>query len=342
MLGIDVSMDTLDCTLLDSATRRALWTRQFKNTEKDIKRLLKAVPPEHIWALEPTGRYGTPLVKMARTAGRDVRLADTRRAKSFLRSVQGRAKCDRLDGKGLGLFALSRELPSYPVKSDEVEHVAQLMKARRGIAQSLQQLEAQAKALPRASESLQPAIDALKLQERNIKLEVAALLKAATEPVATEPVTTGVSSEATKYLVASLACAPKLMKIPGVGQVTAATIAAALAGRSFSHSDSFVAYCGLDVEVRQSGRKKGNLGLTKQGDAELRRLLYLAAQANLKSKDSPFKAHYERERAKGLPTTAALCSVARKIARICWSLAYHYTEYDSDRVYQNHKNPKNA
>ncbi len=88
------------------------------------------------------------------------------------------------------------------------------------------------------------------------------------------------------------------------------------------------------VRVRQSGKKSGQLGLSKQGEAELRRLLYLAAQASLRAKDSPFKAQYERERAKGLSSTAALCAVARKIARLSWSLVAHGTSYDPQRVYK--------
>jgi transposase len=90
----------------------------------------------------------------------------------------------------------------------------------------------------------------------------------------------------------------------------------------------------LDVGVRQSGKKNGQTGLTKQGDGELRRLLYLAAQSNLRSRNSPFKAQYEKERAKGLSSTAALCAVARKLARLAWSLHRHRTPYDPQRVYQ--------
>ena len=80
--------------------------------------------------------------------------------------------------------------------------------------------------------------------------------------------------------------------------------------------------------------------LTKQGDGELRRLLYLAAQANLRSRNSPFKAQYERERAKGLSSTAALaalCAVARKLARLAWSLHKHGSTYDPNRVHQQNQ-----
>ncbi|MBV9851981.1 MAG: transposase, partial [Armatimonadetes bacterium] len=100
-----------------------------------------------------------------------------------------------------------------------------------------------------------------------------------------------------------------------------------------------------DVGVPQSGRKKGERGLTKQGDAELRRLLFNCASASLRAKDSPFKAQYERERAKGLSSTAALCAVAlcaaaRKMAKVCWSIVQHGTEYDPARVYQQPKPKK--
>ena len=71
---------------------------------------------------------------------------------------------------------------------------------------------------------------------------------------------------------------------------------------------------------------------TKQGDAELRRLLYLAARANLRCKDSPFKNQYQRELAKGLAKTSALCAVARKLAKVLWSLHRHGTVYEASRV----------
>lgn len=63
-------------------------------------------------------------------------------------------------------------------------------------------------------------------------------------------------------------------------------------------------------------------------------LLFLCASASLRAKDPVFKEQCEREKAKGLPTTAALCAVARKIAKVCWSIARHGTDYDPARVRQ--------
>ena len=63
----------------------------------------------------------------------------------------------------------------------------------------------------------------------------------------------------------------RLEAVPGIGRLTAATVAACLARKDFDHPDQFVAFVGLDIAVRQSGKRCGDLGLTREGDAELRR-----------------------------------------------------------------------
>lgn len=330
MLGIDVSKATLDCTLLDPVTRKILWYRSFDNTPSGIGRLLKVTGPESPWALEPTGSYSTQVVKLARAAGRDVRLAEPRRVKRYNQSIQSRAKCDRLDSAGIALFALSADLPAYPLKSDVVDHLDQLLKARKGLALSLQQLEAQSRTLPRASAALKPAIDALKLQREQLDRDIKALTDSDSKAAVVDA---KANIDATLSPTPSLACVKELMRVPGIGQITASTIAARMVDRSFPHSDSFVAYCGLDIAIKQSGQKRGNHGLTKQGDAELRRLLYLCAKSSIRAKNSPFKEHYEREQKKGYSKTAALCAVARKMARLCWALVQHNESYDRERVY---------
>jgi hypothetical protein len=41
---------------------------------------------------------------------------------------------------------------------------------------------------------------------------------------------------------------------------------------------------------------------------------------------------YQHDRAKGLPTTAALVVIARRIARMAWSVYTHKTDFDPKRV----------
>ena len=314
MLGIDVAKDTLACTLLDPHTRKTLWRKSIPNTACAITTLLSSTPADAPWVLEPTGRYSTPVAILARKAQRRVLLAPPRQAKSFLRSIQCRAKTDKLDSEGLALFALSQALAPYPLKTPMQEQIDQLLLARRGLARAAASFGQQLKELPHAKEPLTKALTQIKAQLKVLDKEIAALT--------TEP---------------ELAAAARLRQVPGIGPVTAAALASRLAGKQFSHPDKLVAYIGLDIGVQQSGRKKGERGLTKQGDAELRRLLFLCASASLLCKDTGFKEQYERELFKGLPSTAALCAVARKMAKVCWSIVQHGTEYDPARVYQQSK-----
>jgi transposase len=314
MLGIDVSKDTLSCTLLDPVTRHVVWHKEISNTPAGYKQLLRYTPAPHPWVLEPTGRYSQDVARAAREAGRDVRLAQPKKAQSFFRSMQSRAKTDKLDAKGLAFYGLSCNLAPYPLKTPMQEEVDQLLSARRGLSQSLSELQARQRDLPRAAQTLAPAIAALKEQIKAADRQLAKLNK-----------------------TPEFQAVKELQKVPGIGPVVAMTLVSRLSARSFGHPDQFVAYCGLDIRVLQSGKKRGELGLSKQGESELRRLLYLAAKASLRSKDTTFKEQYEREMAKGLSKTAALCAVARKMARLCWSMVRHGSTYDPNRVF-NQKN----
>jgi transposase len=103
MLGIAVSKATLVCALRDPLTRQILWEAAVANQPEGFRRLLDKTDPQTPWVLEPTGRYSLAVVKAARQAGREVKLAAPRKARQFLRSLQPRAKTDKLDGRGLAL-----------------------------------------------------------------------------------------------------------------------------------------------------------------------------------------------------------------------------------------------
>ncbi len=311
MLGIDVSKDTLACTLVDRNTREVQWRQTVPNSSVGWESLLAKTPAEVPWVLEPTGRYSVPGVEAARQADRKVLLASPRKAKSFLASLQTRAKTDRIDSRGLALMALSQPLPDYPLKSPEVEILGQLMSARALLTSQVAQLQQQQEQLAHIAAVLSEAITALKQQIRALDQQI---------------------KEQARQTASVAATIKTLKEVPGIGPLTATAVAVCLTSKSFAHPDQFIAYIGLDIGVCQSGQRHGQRGLTKQGHADLRRLLYLCAQANLLCKSSPFKNQFARECAKGLPKTAALCAVARKLAKVCWSLHKHQTSYDAARV----------
>ena len=313
MLGVDVSSQSLETALCLDQRSEPQWRRQVPNTPAGVDDLLARTPAHVPWVVEPTGRYSLLVVQRAQAAGRTVLLAPTRQAKLFLKSLQSRAKTDKLDGRGLALFGHSRPLPVYRLKSENVEKLDQLLSARKLLSRQRAGLKLQAEALPHARAALGPAVEALTRQIKALDKQIAA-----------------VSTDPQQY--PEFAATKRLLKVPGIGRVTAAALASRLSAKRFARPDQLVAYAGLDVGVRQSGKRTGYTGLTKQGDAELRRLLFVCAKAAVSGKDNPFKTQYLREKGKGLSPTAALCAVARKMACVCWSIHKQGADYDPARV----------
>ena len=86
----------------------------------------------------------------------------------------------------------------------------------------------------------------------------------------------------------------------------------------FANSDAVVAYSGLDPRPEDSGSKRGKRKLSKKGDPQLRRQLYLCAMAATRS--ALFRPMYEALKGRGLPSTAALVVLARKLLRIAFAV----------------------
>lgn len=87
---------------------------------------------------------------------------------------------------------------------------------------------------------------------------------------------------------------------------------------------------GLDPRAMDSGNKRGVRRLSKRGNSELRRLLFNAAMSA--SRTATWQPVYQRELAKGLPSTAALIVLARKLVRVAFSLFKSGSFFDPSRA----------
>jgi transposase len=114
--------------------------------------------------------------------------------------------------------------------------------------------------------------------------------------------------------------------VPGVGPLTSLALVATFHRHHFRNADAFVAFMGLDVRVRDSGKFRGRRKLTKKGDPEIRRLLYNAAMSACR--DPHWKSYYQSLRARGFSGTAALMALARKLVRVCYALLKQQASFD--------------
>src|SRR5436190_16005729 len=115
----------------------------------------------------------------------------------------------------------------------------------------------------------------------------------------------------------------RLVKIPGVGPVTATAVIAAIGnGAAFRKGREFAAWMGVVPREHSTGGKQKLLGISKRGNRYLRKLFVQCARAVLqqKTKQSPvLKAWLEKLTARTHRHVAGV-ALANKLARIAWAV----------------------
>ncbi|MCU4160802.1 IS110 family transposase [Acidiphilium sp. AL] len=114
----------------------------------------------------------------------------------------------------------------------------------------------------------------------------------------------------------------RLAGIPGIGPITASAIAASVPDANvFRSGRCFAAWLGLTPRAHSSGGKERALGISKQGDGYLRRLLVLGATAVLRyaRQTNPSRTWATRLLERKRPKVVAV-ALANKNARIAWVL----------------------
>lgn len=119
----------------------------------------------------------------------------------------------------------------------------------------------------------------------------------------------------------------RLMTVPGVNLVSAATFVATVAEISrFETPRKLVSYVGLDPRVRQSGESPARHGhISKQGSPAARHMLCEAAWIVVRT-PGPLRAFYQRLRARR-GAQIALVATARKLCVLFWHLLTNEEDY---------------
>jgi transposase len=120
----------------------------------------------------------------------------------------------------------------------------------------------------------------------------------------------------------------RLATIPGIGPVTASTLAATVPDpAAFRSGREFAAWLGL-VPAQHSSGGKARLGkISKRGDAELRRLLIIGAQAVLRWPRAVEASPWLRSLLARRPRLVVAVALANKMARIAWAVMRREDEF---------------
>ena len=305
-LGIDVCKEEL--VICDWETE-AIST--LGNQAGTIKAWLESLNGPVRIAIEPTSHYHLEVVEQAHQLGVEVYLINPRQLVHYRIAVNVRNKTDPQDAWLLARYLAHESASLRPFKP-------QCAKAQR-----LWALLKRRAAVVRARTQLNQSFKETKFSIKALSTEIQHLLVRIDKHI-----------QALVHSLGWWADYQRCLSIPGVGPMNAAALVAVFHRGAFAGSDAFVAFIGIDVRLRESGKYKGKRKLTKCGESEIRRLLFCASQGARSYR--LFDDYYQNQLQKGLSKIAAKVVLARKLARIAFTLLTNQQSFIKKEIAYSH------
>jgi transposase len=271
--------------------------------------------------LEATGGYEAALLAYAYDQAWAVSMPNPKKVRDWAKGVGYRVKTDRVDARILAHYGVERQPPLRPQLAVEVTQLDSLLKRRLDLVQALHQEQTRLSEMagrpglaPQVEESLRQVIEALTQALAGIEQAIEELT-AKHEPLQTAMV--------------------RLLALPGVGPKVVLPLLVKLfqwhnltSGQG--DASGLVAYIGLDPQPYESGRSvRKHAGISKMGDSEVRRLLYMGALGGVRG-NNPLNPFYQRLVGRSKAKKVALVAAARKILVWAWTLFSRQIDWNPD------------
>jgi len=292
-IGVDVSKATLDICSTDTGDVLTL-----PNEGKAIRQWLKRLSGPVFLTLEATNLFHLELATQAYARRVTVYLVNGYRLSKYREGIGARAKTDRSDARLLRRYGMHEhaDLRAWAPPPKGYTTLQRLLHRRAVLVQARTTLRQSLTGMPELKTSVAALLRKMNHLDHLLIKRLQRIL-----------VELGWNQQARRCRA-----------IEGIGPITSIALTTTFHRGAFASADAFIAFLGMDVRVRDSGTMRGRRKLTKRGDPEIRRLLYMAAMTACRS--STWKPFYERMLARGLSTTQALVALARKLARIAFAL----------------------
>lgn len=312
VIGADISLREIVLACACSPRPRQCIT----NSHKAIATWLKQLPAPCVIGMEATGRLHHLLADLAIAHGHTVYVVNPKHVASYAKSVGQRGKTDPLDAAVIARY-VDRErdgLHPYTTPSALQRKLRDLISQRAGVV--------------RHCAALKQSIEATGTSTH------AALTRAHQAALRSlDTLLTEINNELKRTIAADKRLESKrqqLQTIIGIGFINSAALTHRFDRTPFTNSDAVVAAYGLDPRPKDSGNHVGKRRLSKQGNPEDRRLIYLAAQSASKTK--LFKPLYNALLAKSFSTTEAILIIARKLLRIAFAVWTSGQSFNPEKV----------
>jgi transposase len=313
VLGIDVSKKTLDAALIfDNLT----FCKQFKNSADGFRLLaawLASLQITRIHAcLEATGTYGEAIALFLHERGHLVSIVNPLRIKGYAQSNMQRNKTDRLDARLIADFCLTQEPDEWQPPSAEVKHLQSLVR-RVEVLEGMRQSEENR--LANAGLEIKPSIERMITL---IKDEIRELERQIKQHFDRNPDLKEQSE--------------LLQTIPGIGERTANLLLSEIEFDRYDSARAIAAQAGVTPRKKQSGTSLKQTGLSKLGNARIRRALYFPAIV-ARQHNGIVKEFAKRLKKNGKTPMQIVCAAMRKLLHIAFGVLKHKRPFDASLAF---------
>jgi transposase len=250
--------------------------------------------------MEATGAYSFPLADFLVNQGYAVSLVNPAKIHSFAKSELSRAKTDKADAKLIARYAFLMQPPLWTPPPANIREMQALV---RRVEHLQEMIQMERNRLDTADAKI---IDSINTVLATLEAELEATHKAIHDHIDNHPDLKKRSD--------------LLITIPGIGKSSVAHLLIALSEHhGFTHAKQVVAFAGLAPALRQSGQWSGNTHIAKNGDALLRKALYMPALSAW-TYNPLIRTFCERLKANGKNGKAIVCAAMRKLIHIAFGM----------------------
>lgn len=307
-IGIDISKATFD-----AATTEHKHSHAFANTPAGFKKFIQWLNPyedSHI-VMEATGKYYLGLALVLHGQGVAVSVINPLQIKHYAQSKLKRIKTDSEDAKLIAQYGETHSLkpwqPDRPIiaKLQEYSTLTQLL------IHSKTQLKNQMKT------SLESEIKAIQCEQiKHLEQQIDKIHTAMKHCIENDTVL--------KQKVKALTT------IKGISDKTAIELVTYIKDiNRFDKAKQLASYAGLTPKINQSGTSLKTSSLSKMGNANLRKCLYMPA-VNGVAYNPILKAFADRLRARGVTGKKMIAAVMRKLIHIVFAILKSGKPFDPE------------
>jgi transposase len=311
ILGIDIAKLKFDVALLrEGKYKCAVFKNNTEGFEDLLKWLNKHGTPSSYACLEATGIYGDALSRYLVDKGFKVSVANPARIKRFAQSELSRTKTDKADAKLIARFCLAMNPPVWQPLPPHVQTLQAWVKRLEALQSMYQEEHNRLEVSP---EMIQPCIrevcEALSKKIEKVKKKIR------------DHIDQSPDLSAQKDLLES---------IPGVGEATIAHLLSFLGTpQRFKNAKQLAAFVGLNPKHHESGSSvRGRSRLSKTGDANLRKALYMPAIC-AKKHNPIIKVFCQRLEKSGKPPMVIIGAAMRKLLHLMYGVLKSGKRFDA-------------